>query len=40
MAILPLRVLVLEYHPLQRSVALNMAEQLGCQEVFVAADGI
>jgi EAL domain-containing protein (putative c-di-GMP-specific phosphodiesterase class I)/CheY-like chemotaxis protein len=39
MPTLPLRVLVLEDHPLQRSVALTMLQQLGCQEVFVAADG-
>lgn len=38
MPTLPLRVLVLEDHPFQRSVALNMLRQLGCQEVFAAAD--
>jgi len=36
---LPLRVLVLEDHPFQRSVAVNMLRSLGCREVFEAADG-
>jgi len=36
---LPLRVLVLEDHSFQRSVAVNMLHQLGCSEVFQAADG-
>ncbi|MCP1488437.1 EAL domain-containing protein (putative c-di-GMP-specific phosphodiesterase class I) [Pseudomonas fluorescens] len=35
----PLRVLVLEDHDFQRSVAVSMLRQLGCQEVFEAADG-
>lgn len=36
---LPLRVLVLEDHLFQRSVAVSMLRQLGCQEVLEAADG-
>ncbi|MFG6206665.1 EAL domain-containing response regulator [Pseudomonas retamae] len=36
---LPLRVLVLEDHPFQRSVAVNMLRGLGCREVFEASDG-
>ncbi|WP_339524065.1 EAL domain-containing response regulator [Pseudomonas sp. EL_65y_Pfl2_R96] len=39
MTALPLRVLVLEDHSFQRSVAVNMLRQLGCCEVFQAADG-
>lgn len=34
-----LRVLVLEDHDFQRSFAVNMLRQLGCQEVFEAVDG-
>ncbi len=36
---LPLRVLVLEDHTFQRSVAVNMLRTLGCREVFEASDG-
>lgn len=36
---LALRVLVLEDHAFQRAVAVKMLEQLGCAEVFEAADG-
>lgn len=36
---LPLRVLVLEDHTFQRSVAVNMLRSLGCGEVFEASDG-
>jgi len=36
---LPLRVLVLEDHAFQRSVAVSMLKQLGCREVFEAVDG-
>jgi EAL domain-containing protein (putative c-di-GMP-specific phosphodiesterase class I)/FixJ family two-component response regulator len=36
---LPLRVLVLEDHSFQRSVAVNMLQALGCREVFEASDG-
>ncbi|AZD55529.1 diguanylate cyclase/phosphodiesterase [Pseudomonas chlororaphis subsp. aurantiaca] len=36
---IPLRVLVLEDHSFQRSVAVNLLRQLGCQAVFEAADG-
>lgn len=36
---LPLRVLVLEDHAFQRSVAVNMLRSLGCHEVFEASDG-
>ncbi len=36
---LPLRVLVLEDHAFQRSVAVNMLRTLGCREVFEASDG-
>jgi len=36
---LPLRVLVLEDHSFQRSVAVNMLKQAGCREVFEASDG-
>lgn len=36
---LPLRVLVLEDHTFQRSVAVNMLGALGCHEVFEASDG-
>lgn len=36
---LPLRVLVLEDHAFQRSVAVNMLQTLGCQQVFEASDG-
>ncbi len=36
---LPLRVLVLEDHAFQRSVAVNMLRTLGCEEVFEASDG-
>ncbi|KAA0984746.1 EAL domain-containing response regulator [Pseudomonas sp. ANT_J12] len=36
---LPLRVLVLEDHTFQRSVAVNMLRTLGCHEVFEASDG-
>ncbi|MBV4487228.1 EAL domain-containing response regulator [Pseudomonas sp. SWRI153] len=39
MSDLPLRVLVLEDHPFQRSVAVNMLRTLGCREVFEASDG-
>ena len=39
MSDLPLRVLVLEDHPFQRSVAVNMLRGLGCREVFEASDG-
>lgn len=39
MPMLPLRVLVLEDHSFQRSAALDMLRQLGCREVYVAADG-
>ncbi|TPG79608.1 EAL domain-containing response regulator [Pseudomonas arsenicoxydans] len=35
----PLRILVLENHCLQRSVAVSRLQQLGCEEVFCAADG-
>ena len=34
-----LRVIVLEDHPFLRAVAVNMLEQLGCAEVFQAAEG-
>lgn len=34
-----LRVIVLEDHAFQRSIAVNMLRQLGCKEVFEAADG-
>lgn len=36
---LPLRVLVLEDHAFQRSVAVNMLQALGCDQVFEAGDG-
>jgi len=36
---LPLRVLVLEDHPFQRSVAVSRLKTLGCHDVFAAADG-
>ncbi|WP_332761540.1 EAL domain-containing response regulator [Pseudomonas koreensis] len=36
---LPLRVLVLEDQPFQRSVAVKMLRGLGCREVFEASDG-
>nr|WP_228759228.1 EAL domain-containing response regulator [Pseudomonas neuropathica] len=36
---LPLRVLVLEDHAFQRSVAVNMLRTLGCREIFEASDG-
>jgi len=39
MPALPLRVLVLEDHAFQRSVAVNMLRTLGCREVFEASDG-
>ncbi|WLI10904.1 EAL domain-containing response regulator [Pseudomonas sp. FP603] len=39
MSCLPLRVLVLEDHAFQRSVAVNMLRALGCREVFEASDG-
>lgn len=39
MPCLPLRVLVLEDHAFQRSVAVNMLRALGCREVFEASDG-
>lgn len=35
----PLRVLVLEDHSFQRALAVRMLRQLGCREVFEAADG-
>ncbi|MGU3347284.1 EAL domain-containing response regulator [Pseudomonas monsensis] len=35
----PLRVLVLEDHAFQRSVAVNMLRALGCREVLEASDG-
>jgi len=35
----PLRVLVLEDHSFQRRLAVSMLRQLGCREVFEAADG-
>lgn len=38
--ILPIRVLVLEDHPFVRSVAVKVLEQLGCDEVFQASDGL
>lgn len=36
---LPLRILVLEDHAFQRSVAVNMLQGLGCREVLEASDG-
>jgi EAL domain-containing protein (putative c-di-GMP-specific phosphodiesterase class I)/DNA-binding NarL/FixJ family response regulator len=39
MTSLPLRVLVLEDHSFQRSVAVSMLKQAGCREVFEASDG-
>ncbi|MBX9408738.1 EAL domain-containing response regulator [Pseudomonas baetica] len=39
MPTLPLRVLVLEDHTFQRSVAVSMLQSLGCREVFEASDG-
>jgi len=39
MPLLPLRVLVLEDHAFQRSVAVRMLQALGCGEVFEARDG-
>ncbi|MHC8318557.1 EAL domain-containing response regulator [Pseudomonas sp. LB3P31] len=39
MTSLPLRVLVLEDHAFQRSVAVSMLKQAGCLEVFEASDG-
>ncbi|AZD87473.1 diguanylate cyclase/phosphodiesterase [Pseudomonas chlororaphis subsp. aureofaciens] len=39
MSRLPLRVLVLEDHSFQRLLAVSMLRQLGCEEVFEAADG-
>jgi EAL domain-containing protein (putative c-di-GMP-specific phosphodiesterase class I) len=39
MTSLPLRVLVLEDHAFQRAVAVSLLRQLGCREVFEAADG-
>lgn len=39
MSDLPLRVLVLEDHPFQRSVAVNILRTLGCREVLEASDG-
>jgi EAL domain-containing protein (putative c-di-GMP-specific phosphodiesterase class I) len=40
MPMLPLRVLVLGDDPVQRSIAVNLLWQSGCQDVFVAADGV
>ena len=40
MSTFPLRVIVLEDHALQRPIAVNILRQLGCKEVFEAADGI
>lgn len=39
MSRLPLRVIVLEDHTFQRSVAVKMLQALGCSEVFEASDG-
>ncbi|MBC3273017.1 EAL domain-containing response regulator [Pseudomonas sp. SWRI81] len=39
MSDLPLRALVLEDHPFQRSVAVNILRTLGCREVLEASDG-
>jgi EAL domain-containing protein (putative c-di-GMP-specific phosphodiesterase class I)/AmiR/NasT family two-component response regulator len=39
MSTLPLRVIVLEDHAFQRSIAVNMLRQSGCAQVFGAADG-
>lgn len=39
MPVLPLRVLVLENHLFQRTVAVNLLKQLGCETVFAAASG-
>ncbi|HBO4952765.1 EAL domain-containing protein [Pseudomonas aeruginosa] len=39
MQVLPLRVLVLEDHLFQQTVAVNMLRQIGCQEVFSASNG-
>jgi EAL domain-containing protein (putative c-di-GMP-specific phosphodiesterase class I)/ActR/RegA family two-component response regulator len=39
MSNIPLRVLVLEDHAFQRAVAVSLLRQLGCEEVFEAADG-
>ena len=36
---LPLRILVLEDHAFQRSVAVNLLQGLGCQQVLEASDG-
>ncbi|SDQ80834.1 EAL domain, c-di-GMP-specific phosphodiesterase class I (or its enzymatically inactive variant) [Pseudomonas sp. UC 17F4] len=35
----PLRVIVLEDHSFQRAIAVSMLQQMGCTEVFEAADG-
>lgn len=39
MPVLPLRVLVLEDHLFQRTIAVNLLNQLGCETVFAAANG-
>ena len=39
MTVSPLRVIVLEDHSFQRAIAVSMLQQLGCTEVFQAADG-
>ncbi|AIS11548.1 signal peptide protein [Pseudomonas chlororaphis subsp. aurantiaca] len=40
MQVLPLRVLVLEDHLFQQTVAVNMLRQIGCREVFSASNGM
>ncbi|RMT58537.1 hypothetical protein ALP29_03795 [Pseudomonas syringae pv. avii] len=39
MQVLPLRVLVLEDHLFQQTVAVNLLRKLGCQDVFSASNG-
>ncbi|WP_248133416.1 EAL domain-containing protein, partial [Pseudomonas sp. B329] len=39
MQVLPLRVLVLEDHLFQQTVAVNLLKKLGCQDVFSASNG-
>lgn len=40
MTVSPLRVIVLEDHSFQRTIAVSMLQQLGCTDVFQAADGV
>ena len=39
MSLQPLRILVLEDHAFQRSVAVSILQSLGCRQIYEASDG-